>query len=188
MRTWLLQVMVVILCGCQPPLSDVRWALDTLELEPDGTDGIVGTQQWDLFDERWERAQRDTRQVCTVEAIFVGEQTETPACARCVTGWDVRVSIEAHDCPEGTLDKVDVLDAMTGVALGELAPRLEQSGPVLTSLGGWVRFPDRGWLAHGWVSTTSGDVAPTEAWDGNRSFTFLPAFAWELTEDPSTVP
>jgi hypothetical protein len=90
------------------------------------------------------------------------------------------------------VDSIDVLEGMTGVALGEVAPRLVELNPLETVIGGWSRFPGRGWVAHGWAEvnadTAGASVTLDTAWDGVRSFILWPAFAWELDEPVAVSP
>jgi hypothetical protein len=172
----------LLLCaGCAPEATEIHWGLDTITLRADGDD-VVGTQSWALFDPRWERGQRNGRQVCSAEVSLTGVPIEGLACGRCDNTWDLTVELTHHDCDEAQLATLDALTGITGVGLGELAPRLVEISPRDGAMGGWVRYPERGWIAHGWAG-------PTEFWDGalrdasweaTRPFLLEPAFAWEL--------
>ena len=111
-------------CACTPEMSEIRWALDRIELEPDENAGLVGTQTWELFDARWEKSQSENHRVCTVYTDLLGQPTDSPACARCTFAWDITAVIADHDCDASIIGSIDVLEGMTGVALGEIAPRL----------------------------------------------------------------
>lgn len=182
-------LLTLSLCGapaaCAPPVGEPAWALDTLTIDPGPASGgapgnASAVQAWTLFDARWDRARRGRRLVCSA-VVTLPLLPEAAPCADCDPAWSVaRAALTDTDCPEDTA-ALEVLTAITGVAIGPVDPALPPS-PVAGALGGWVRTDATGWVPHGWAWPQGAGAGAVAAgpWDGVRAFELWPAFAWSL--------
>lgn len=156
------------------------WALDTITLDPEGA-AATALQAWTLHDARWEK--RASRRALVCSAIV--ELTLEPGaegCDDCDVAYEVTARRVADtDCDDSVLKRFVLLERTTAVGIGPLPAELEADSPLQGALGGRVRVADT-WLDHGWAypaGADAGDVDPGP-WDGVRTFTLEPGWAWDL--------
>ncbi len=167
--------------GCAAPVGDPAWALDTTWLFPDGASDITGVQSWALFDALYVERRSPKRFVCTVLVELTGTPAEAP-CEGC-TAWDTVAVQQGEDCPRGALARLDVFEGITGVGIGPVRRDLQDPPPHASVEGAWVRYPETGWIGHGWAwpdGLLEDEVSPGP-WDGSRTFVLWPGEAWDLT-------
>lgn len=176
-------VLMVGVLGCRSDGDgSPAWAIDTLTLDPDGQTATA-LQAWTLHDARWER--RATRRALVCSTVV--ELTLEPGASGCedcdVAYAVVDQRVADSDCDQATLDAFVLLDRTTAVGVGPLPEALADEAPLADARGGRVRVADR-WLDHGWAYPTGADTGEVQAgpWDGVRTFTLQPAWAWDLGE------
>ncbi len=175
----MLPLLILSLNACGP--RDPAWALDPVHLDPDGAGGVVGYHQWHLYDARFERTQRERTFACG--AVFTLEGAPRDPCEGCTHAWDIDTDLFETDCDPLAFD-LSTLPQLTRVALapmgGDLAlldpyPGIAQLARVAYD-GDAVE--DWGWA---WPASLEHDgTADGPAWNDRQSFSFWPAYVWEL--------
>lgn len=174
---------MLLLAACAPD-TDPGWAVDELWLEPDG-DGVHGFQTWEIYGEAWSRRLAERHYLCAVVVELWGDPVEPgDDCGGCSPAWAVEVALVETDCDPELSERARWLD-LSGVALGPLGLELADDPPWPgMTRGGYAAYGDTGWLAHGWAypAGLDSDLPVTEpSWNGQQSFTLVPAWAWELS-------